>query len=773
MRRKIVLQLALILFCGKPPGDFLSSKARLFYPGKCSEIKGYKRVRIFSYRNFRESFKSHIIGVLFLSVFAVAASAQTTPINQIQGEGNTSEFNGKQVTTRGIVTAVVKRGFYIQTPDAEKDNNPKTSEGIYVFFNDEPPASASVIGSLVEVSGRVTEYVPRNERYALSLTEIVTPSVKVISKDNSLPAPIVLTAADLNPKGRIDQLEGFEGMRVKIETLNVVAPTGGFPNEKTGEATSDGVFFGILPGLPRPFREPGLDFLTIVFDKLPQTVPAFDMNPELLRVDSDAQTGAKPIDVTSGAVLKNLTGVIDYAFRSYTLLIDASNPPTVTDNRSFVSSSPAGEREVTVGAFNLENFFDDEKNSPDVRSEAIVTKEHFQKRLNKTSLAIRSVLSMPDVLGVIEVENLKVLKDLAAKINADAVAAGQPNPRYEAFLETGNDIRGIDVGFLVKTAKVKVVGAEQLAKGVEFDAGSSEDAKLFDRPPFLIRVEIADAKTNQPLALTVVVNHFKSYGGISDEKDGDRVRRKRRLQAEWLANFVAERQKTNPAERILLVGDFNAFQFNDGYNDLIGILKGKSEPNVIEPSKTAFPTGLINLIDYIEAPKRYSYVFNGSAQALDHILINKAAQEHALKFGYARLNADFPKTYSNDDKRPERVSDHDAPIVYLSLDELKTNKPADTPKPTPQSTPVPKQSDSPFEKRYVGGNRLPEVEIVNKTDRNLSVKLCLTEFTLLPTESKTITLDEGTCDYMASAPGVRSLSGNEIFNRGYVYTWHF
>jgi uncharacterized protein len=761
--------LALILFYGKLPGDFSSSKARLFNPGGCSEIKGYKRVEILRYKN-KADFVRAFFGALFLFLFVGLAAAQTiTPISQIQGEGNTSPLNGKQVTTRGIVTAVVRRGFYLQTPDAEKDNNPKTSEGIYVFFNNES-FSGGVIGNLVEVSGRVTEYVPRNERYALTLTEIVAPSVKVISKENPLPAPIVLTNADLNPKGRVDQLEG---MRVKIDTLNVVAPTGGFVNEKTGIATSNGDFFGVLPGTPRPFREPGLDILTIVFDKLPQTVPAFDMNPELLRVDSDAQTGAKPIDVTSGAVLKNVTGVIDYAFRAYTLLIDAANPPSVAENRSFVLSSPAGEREVTVGAFNLENFFDDETNSPEIRNEAKVSKETFQRRLNKASIAIRNVLSMPDVLGVIEVENLKVLKDLAGKINADAVAAGQPNPQYQAYLETGNDMRGIDVGFLVKTAKVKVVGTEQLAKNETFDAGSAEDAKLFDRPPFLIRVEIADAKTNQPLALTVVVNHFKSYLGIDSETSGDRVRRKRRLQAEWLANFVAERQKTNPAERMLLVGDFNAFQFNDGYNDLIGILKGKSEPNVIEPSKTNFQTGLINLIDYIEPAKRYSYVFNGSAQALDHILINKVAQERALKFGYARLNADFPAVYRNDDTRPERLSDHDAPIVYLSLDELKSNKPAETPKPTPQSTPAPAQSDSPFEKRYVGGNRLPEVEIVNRTDRNLSIKICLSEFTLLPSESKTFTVDEGSCNYLASAPGVRSLSGVEIFNRGYVYTWYF
>ena len=620
-----------------------------------------------------------LAGGLFAFILSVnTIFAQTAiPINQIQGEVYKSAMDGKQVTTRGIVTAIVRRGFYIQTPDAEADNNPKTSEGIYVFTNQD--AANVALGNLVEVSGTVTEYIPRNERYFLPLTEIVRPTTKVISKDNPLPAPINLTNNDLNPQSKIDQMERFEGMRVKVELLNVVAPTTGFTDEKTGLATSNGVFFGVMGGTPRPFREAGLEVLTLIMDKLPNTIPFFDMNPELLRIDSNSQTGSKPIDVTAGATLKNVTGVIDYAFKSYTILVDANNPPAVEGNKTFVPASPAGEREVTVGSFNIENFFDDEVNSKDVDKETTYPKEVFEKRLAKASLAIRKVLSSPDVLGIVEVENLAVLKKIADKINADTVAEGKPNPNYQAFLEDGNDIRGIDSGFLVKTSKVKVVETKQLGKDEKLVwEGANEKEMLFDRPPFLLSAEVADAKTNQTFAFTTIVNHFKSYRGIDDPKDGDRVRNKRRLEAEWLAKFIDERSKANPAERIIVCGDLNAFQFNDGYNDLVGILKGKSEPNVMTPSKAAFQTGLVNLADYIEAKNRYSYVFGGSAQILDHILVNKPARERGLKFGYARLNADFPAVYKNDASRPERLSDHDAPIFYMSLDE---KKPAEAAKP--------------------------------------------------------------------------------------------
>ena len=35
-------------------------------------------------------------------------------------------------------------------------------------------------------------------------------------------------------------------------------------------------------------------------------------------------------------------------------------------------------------------------------------------------------------------------KKLAERINTDTVAAGKPNPKYEAYLEDGNDGRGIE-----------------------------------------------------------------------------------------------------------------------------------------------------------------------------------------------------------------------------------------------------------------------------------------------------------------------------------------
>ncbi len=599
---------------------------------------------------------------LAISIFVFPVSAQDIlPIGQVQGNSDVSPFADKEVNVQGVVTAVGRRGFYIQTLDAEVDSDPETSEGIYVFTL-ERPAEDITRGKYVRVTGTVLEFRRENDLYALFLTQIVKPEITVISADNPLPMSTLLTQELLNPTVRLDQLERFEGMRIKIDELLVTAPTGGYFDTKEDKIVSDGVFYGVLDGTPRPFREPGIDAIKIQVDKLPETLPAFDMNPESIRVDSKGLEG-NVIDVTSGASIKDIVGIIDYSSAAYTILIDPNNEVSVANNRAFVPASPAARDEVTVASFNLENFFDDEINSNLAQEETRVSTEYFERRLKKASLAIRNVVSMPDVLGVIEVENLEVLKKLADRINLDSVAAGSPDPKYAAVLMESNDPRGIDVGFLVKTAKVKVVRFEQLAKDIKLEhPDAPEGEMLFSRPPILAEFEVPNESPENVFKFTVIVNHFKSYNGIAEK----RVQDKKRMQAEFLAEFVSERETSDTNEKLILIGDFNSFQFNDGYNDLIGTLKGEPDTNVISPTETKYQTGMLDLVDFISPENRYSYIFGGSAQVLDHILVNKHARAASTKFGFARLNADFPKVYSNDDTRPERLSDHDVPVLYLS-----------------------------------------------------------------------------------------------------------
>lgn len=638
--------------------------------------------------------KTRIIfgGLLLLMVALPAAAQREYPISGIQGSKNFSQREREIVKTSGVVTARTRTGFFIQTPDDKVDDDPLTSEGILVYTRDEPGGEAA-IGNMVVVSGQVQEFKPRSEPNTLPITEISMQRgrdvVQVLSKDNPLPKAIVLSIDDFKLNS-IDQLEKYEGMRVTAPELTVSAPTDGRVDNKNNRSDSNGVFFGVLKGIPMPFREPGYELYDFLFlsekeqAEFKKTYPKmryFDGNPERLRIESSAQLGSQPINVAANSELKNVTGVLHYAYRTWSVLLDATTRPSMASVPEHVNLPVAGERQFSVAGMNLENLFDDE-DDPAIK-EDIVSTESFNARMKKISAAIRGIMQSPDVIGIVEAENLSALKRLAARINADTVAGGKPDPKYEAYLVEGNDGRGIDNGFLVKSSRIKVTDVKQYGKDEEFkNANSKEDNFLNDRPPLVLRASVADAKTDRPFDFTVVVNHLKSFLGYSDPKQQDNVRLKKRLQAEFLARWVQDRQKADPAERIVLIGDFNAYQFNDGIVDVIGAIKGSpaAKDAVLNPSDDLVEPNMTDLVDLIAADQRYSYRFDGNGQVLDHMIITESFMPYAQGFGYARVNADFPESYRGED-RPERYSDHDPAVAYFNLDARPAATPAATPKP--------------------------------------------------------------------------------------------
>jgi len=618
------------------------------------------------------------------SVFAQKELA----ISAIQGDGVASPYERQQVKTSGVVTARRRDGFFLQTPDGKDDKDPKTSEGIYVFTKDAPSADAA-IGSLISITGQVQEFRPRAANGAtLPITEISMfadrDKIQVLEKSVPLPKPVEITAADFK-ENSITELEKYEGMRVIVPQLFVVAPTGGRTNNVENTSESNGTFFGVVKGMEKPFRGAGYDIFEYIFlsksekesfQKERPGIKLFDGNPERLRIESLGLDGGTPLDVAAGTTLKDLSGVMHYSYNTWTILTDPNARPSVAGYESTVVKLPAAtDRQFAVAGMNLENFFDD-VDDPGIK-EDIVKTEALKARMNKISLTIRERMQMPDVIGVVEAENLAVLKRLAQKINSDAVAAGKPDPKYAAFLEDGNDGRGIDNGFLVKTSRIKVVEVKQYGKDEKFASpGSSNEIYLNDRPPLMLRASMADPKTDEPFAFTVIVNHLKSFLGYNDPKRKDAVRLKKRLQAEFLAKLVETRQKADPNERMILLGDFNAYQFSDAIVDVIGTIKGTpaAKDAVLNPSDDLVNPDLVNLVDLITERQRYSYNYDGNGQVLDHMIVTANLVAHVGGFGYARVNADFPESYRSDATRPERYSDHDAAIGYFSIDAKKASK---------------------------------------------------------------------------------------------------
>jgi predicted extracellular nuclease len=570
-----------------------------------------------------------------------ARSCTFTPaaIHEIQGSGASTPYVGLDVTTTGIVTASKSNGFFLQTLD-DGDLDSSTSQGIFIFTRAAPAVTA---GDAVVVQGTAGEF------FNLTQLESSLPGdVAVQSSGHALPAAVTVTPAMLNPAGTSDQLERFEGMRVEAPMLVSVAPTDDF-----GEIAT------VLPGVARPMREPGIplsepvpvDPITGVVDCC---IPRFDGNPERILVDTDGLLGSTRIVVTSHVTLSGVVGPLDFSFGAYKVLPEAGY--TASANAAGVPVPVPDADEFTVAGFNIENFAGNEV------------------RRQKAALAIRQLMRSPDIIGHIEILDEATLQGLADQVNSDAVAAGESNPGYQArliraFLADGVTPSTQNVGFLVKTSRVRIdsVAAEPAGTFTPPGGGSS---LLHDRPPLVLHATVDPLGLN-PRPVIVVVNHLRSFIDIElVGAEGDRVRAKRTAQAESVAQLLQHLQTSYPGTAVISVGDYNAYQFNDGYTDPISVITGQptSGDQIVVPMSPDYVTpNYVNLTNVLPTIERYSFIFEGTPQALDHVLVNTVAASYLQRYAVARGNSDFPAgpEFAGDAMRPEGASDHDMPVAFF------------------------------------------------------------------------------------------------------------
>jgi hypothetical protein len=580
-------------------------------------------------------------------------------IPEIQGNGATSPFAGVDVITTGIVTAKKSNGFFLQTSDSEAaiEGDPTTSQGIFVFTS---VASPVAVGDAVMVTGTASEFFQLTQISAQPI------DVSISTSGNPLPAPITLTTTILNPAGLPDQLERFEGMRMHADTVVSVAPTNNF-----------GETFTVLEGVARPLREPGIEIsLPVPPDPTSLMVdcciPRWDENPERIMIDSDGLIGSAVVSVTSNVTLTNITGPLDFTFGDYKVLPETPPTPT-TANMSAVPVPTPAAGEFTVAGYNIENFNND------------------ATQRAKAALAIRDVLHLPDIIGTIEIFELSGLQALANEIE------GISGVHYEARLIEADGDSGDadqDVGFLVKTSRVQIdsITQEELAGcngtaatcNTFIDPNSGLPALLNDRPPLVLRATVNPAELN-PLPVIVIVNHTRSFIDIEDVgAEGARVRAKRKAQGEFLADLLQELQTDNPTTPVMSIGDYNAYQFNDGYTDPVATIKGTPTADdqvVVDESPDLVNPNFINLTDGLPADQRYSFIFEGTPQAIDHFIINTVASSLLQRYTIARNNTDFPEVpgslFANNATRPERNSDHDMPVGYFTIPKAATTTTVD------------------------------------------------------------------------------------------------
>ena len=564
-------------------------------------------------------------------------------ISQVQGStpsGNAaSPHAGQTVSVRGIVTLLKSNGFFLQEEVGDNDSDPNTSEGIFVFTSAAPLVS---VGDQATATGTVVEFN--------GLTEISTSNanVTVNSTGNTLPTAVTLTPADLPPTANFTQpqLEKYEGMRLAAASLTTVVPNDSFFD-----------VFTVLSSQPRPLREPGIP----ASDPIPPdptsgtpdpNIPIWDENPERLLLDTNGRAGSTGETLTSNVVITNVAGPLDFAFGAYRLINEAAL--NRTNNMSAVPVPTPLASEFTVASYNIENF----NNNATQRQKAAQT--------------ICDVIRQPDIIGVIEIFDLADLQALAAEVQTRCGVA------YSAHLVEANgtsEDSDQDVGYLVKTSRVSVMSVTpERTTDTYINPNNGQPDTTHDRPPYVLRGTVDPSGAN-PQPVIVVVNHLRSFIDIElVAGEGPRVREKRKKQAESLADLLNDLQTANPGVPVVSVGDYNAFQFNNGYDDPISVVKGNPTPDdqiVVDQSPDLVNPNFHNLIDDLPAAERYSFVFEGTPQALDHHVVNQAALARNTRISIARVNADFPESpaaaFASNAARPERNSDHDPVVSYYSL----------------------------------------------------------------------------------------------------------
>ncbi len=569
----------------------------------------------------------YLFSFFFLPAWLSRSDELLSPICQVQGPWFTSPLAGQVVRVRGVVTADLdlqsQKGFFVQQPDCDSD--PGTSDGIFVHLGQK--LDLVDLGSLVEVSGTVQEFFGRTQ------IEAVPEGVQVLRVNRPLPRSVALDPPFDEMQAR-SYLEGLEGMRVHIGDARVVGPT---------SARSESFVVESDLGMERVFRDDERGVGAII------------------RVDGGGPHAINP-PVRVGDRVIDLSGVLDYSIGAYRLLLLAE--PIVL--QTTVPPEPVAHFRVQIATLNLHNLFDtidDPATDDPVRSPAI-----YRRQLKKLALTIHDSLGEPLLVAVQEVENGDALQAL---VNRPEIQA-----HYEYLWQDGPDGRGIDIALLYRVDSIKVLGFEvrqgctRLMDGLGPDGnrdarnpvnlvtcdsdgdGRLDGNRLFSRPPFIARLQICepDCVRGRVRNIHLIANHWKSKSEDTPVTAYTLARRKE--QARYVAGLVTELMAADPGIQLIVLGDFNDFLHS-------------------EPLQILERTGLVNLLLNVPHSRRYTFIFEGVSQNLDHILVSPALLDPVGEMRFTQIvhiNADFPTSVETNPYTAVRATDHDPVLLALISD---------------------------------------------------------------------------------------------------------
>ena len=574
-------------------------------------------------------------------------------IYEIQGEAHTSPLLGQFVTTTGIVTAVDSNGFYLQ--DGTGDNNDATSDAIFVFTDSNPTVT---VGDDIEVSGTVSEFTPGGtDTGNLSTTQIIGPTVTVNKSGHPLPSAVEIGAGGRVPptdnidddafgtianKGNfdpktdgIDFFESLEGMLVVAKDVVAVSPTSEF-----------GEIFTVVDNR---------DNATGISNRGTLNISPDDFNPE--RVQIDADTDILPSfdfpEVDVGAQLGDVTGVISYGFGNFEIYPTKAFTVTPSDIQGETTSLQGNGNKLTVASYNVLNL---DPNDADGDTDVA------DGRFNAIANQVVNNLKTPDIIALQEIQdNTGSIDDdvtsadetLQKLVDAIASAGG---PQYEFIDNTfiGDNTNGGQPGgnirnaFLYNPARVDFV---EVSLNTITDASTQQTDS--SNPFFDSRLPLVAKFTFNGKEVTIVNNHFSSKGGSSpilgveqpfEARQEDATVNsnldERQAQAQAVKDYVDGILAEDARANVVVLGDLNEFEF-------------------VSPVDEILTENLKNLTKSLPRDERYSFIFEGNSQSLDHILVSNNLARKA-KLDIVHVNSEFTET-------SRRASDHDPLVSSLII----------------------------------------------------------------------------------------------------------
>ena len=266
-----------------------------------------------------------------------------------------------------------------------------------------------------------------------------------------------------------------------------------------------------------------------------------------------------------------------------------------------IVSAQKKDQVLTFMFYNVENLFDTE-NNPDKNDEEFTPEsekawdiDKYEKKLDDIASVIKAVnkSELPEIVGLCEVENRKVLEDL---IQTRDLKRGN----YGIVHHESPDSRGIDCALLYNMEAFHVLSHEAIPVTFPFDSSMTTRDILH-----------AEIKTTDNEVLHLFINHWSSRWGGQEESEPKRI-----YCAIALRKAVDNVMNRDPHAKIIIMGDFNDEPTNRSIFEML--LANNKRKNAGERE-------LYNLMyDGHNRRNEGSYYYQGNWDMMDQIIVSRS-----------------------------------------------------------------------------------------------------------------------------------------------------